>query len=380
MATTDASKPAKGPEDLGVDPGRLEHATALIEGWCKQGLIPGATLCIARNGHVLVQRGFGEIIALARRDARREPTRPDTIFLIASPTKPVTAAAVCLLVERGRLLLEDPVSAIIPEFRGGERERVRIRHLLTHTSGLPDMLPENVELRSRHAPVHAFAEGACTTPLLYNPGSDCRYQSMGIALLGAIVERIAGVPLREFIARELFQPLGMVDSWLGLGPLPRERVAQVRLPAEDAATSWNWNSDYWRDLGAPWGGMHSTVGDYMRFMQMLLDGGRYSGRQILSRPMVETILADHIATLSGMSEEGRLEHAWGLGWRLNRPRGAFRLPEIASPRTFGHPGSTGTVAWADPDSGLACALFTSQPAAGRLLGLASNAVAAVVMG
>ncbi len=158
----------------------------------------------------------------------------------------------------------------IPEFRGGDRERVVIRHLLTHTSGLPDMLPENEELRKRHAPLREFVTATCRTPLLFTPGTKVSYQSMGVLLAGEIVERITGRPLREFLRRQLFQPLGMRNTSLGLGgrKIPDTMQCQV-----DEHTDWDWNSPYWRDLGSPWGGAHAAAGDVSRLLRCFVNPG-----------------------------------------------------------------------------------------------------------
>lgn len=366
-------------ERVGLSPTRLEGAARLIKGWTSEGTIPTAALCVARHGKVVVQRGFGHFIPLADEKAAPHPTQAGTIFLIASLTKPIVASAAALLIERGQLLLDDPVSALLPEFSGEDRQKTRLYHLLTHTSGLPDMLPENIPLRQRHAPLSEFVQGACTTPLLFPPGTNCRYQSMGIALLGEIIARVSGMPLGEFLRREFFIPLGMADSALGLRELPRERIARVSLPEAEEQNDWTWNRPYWRELGAPWGGMHSTVGDYAIFLQMLLNGGAYGGQRILSRMTVETMLTNHLATMPAVPERVKLEQSWGLGWRLNRPRGAFYFAELASSRAFGHAGATGTTAWADPETGLLCVLFTNQPQGERLLKLASNAVAGTIV-
>jgi CubicO group peptidase (beta-lactamase class C family) len=363
------------PEEVGLSTARLEHAQNLLAGWAADGSIPGAALCVARRGVVVVQRGFGQYTPLEPTGAAPQPVQAETIFLIASLTKPVVATAAMLLVERGRLLLEDMVSALLPEFGGEDRQKTRVLHLLTHTSGLPDMLPQNVALRQEHAPCEEFVRRTCSTPLLFAPGKECRYQSMGIALLGAIIERLSGQPLRSYMQREILAPLGMADSFLGLGALSPARTAQVVLSPEEQALDWTWNSAYWRDLGAPWGGMHATVGDYARILQAFLEGGS----PILSRNTVQTMLANHIATMPSLAERLRLEQGWGLGWRLNVPRGAHGLAELASPRTFGHAGATGTTAWADPETGLVCVLFTTQPTAGRKLNMISNAIAAAVV-
>ena len=119
--------------------------------------------------------------------------KPERVFILASISKPMTVTGVMTLVERGKLHLEDPVRKYIPEFKGGDRDLVTVRHLLTHTSGLPDMLPENVELRKRHAPIADFVAATCKTPLLFKPGTQVKYQSMGILLASAIAERISGL-------------------------------------------------------------------------------------------------------------------------------------------------------------------------------------------
>lgn len=363
-------------ERVGLSSARLEEVSRLLARWAEEGTIPAAALCVACQGTVLLECGFGRFTPLLEEEGHRlYSTQADTIFLIASLTKPIVASAAALLVERGQLLLNDPVSAFLPELEGEDRRKMRVYHLLTHTSGLPDMLPENVALRQRHAPLSEFVKGSCTTPLLFAPGTNCRYQSMGIALLGEIVARISGMPLNEFLRREFFLPLGMNHSALGVEGLPRERIARVVLHEDEERNDWNWNSSYWRELGAPWGGMHSTVGDYAIFLQMLLNGGVYGGRQILGRMTVETMLSDHVALMPNIPADVKLEQAWGLGWRLNRPRGAFQFPELASTRTFGHAGATGTAAWADPETELLCVLFTNQPRSERMLKLISNAVA-----
>lgn len=353
---------------------RLERIAALCRRWTNDNADRAVAVYVTQGKHILMDSGFGAMHPLSDAGTSRA-THPDTIFLVASLTKPLTAAAICLLVDRGQVLLDDPLSDYIPTFVGGERQALRLRHLLTHTSGLPDMLAENVALRVAHAPLSEFVDRTCTTPLLFLPGTDCRYQSMGILLAAAVVERVTGVSLPQFLASEFFQPLGMRDSCLGLGLLDQGRTARVILQPDDAQTSWNWNSAYWRGLGAPWGGLHTTARDYARFLQFMLAGGLWQGQPILSAAMVRCMLGNQLAGMAGVPGQVKLEQAWGLGWRLNQPAGTHGLPEIASARTFGHGGATGTTAWADPDSGLACVTLTNDPESGRLRSCLSNLVA-----
>jgi len=379
MISTGSAYTAPAPEELGISSERLTRVYGLLQQWTDNGTIPGATLYMARHGVTLANQGFGLYKPLAAGSEPARPVQPDTIFLIASLTKPVVATALLLLLERGHLLLQDPVAALLPEFQGPGRDKVRLYHLLTHTSGLPDMLPENVALRERHAPLSEFIDHICNTPLLFEPGSDCRYQSMGIALLGEIIARISGVPARQFLQQELLLPLGASDSYLGLGDLPQDRIAQSTLTETEALLDWTWNSPYWRDLGAPWGGMHATAQDYARVLQLFLDAGRAGGRQILGSSLSRMAISDQLATMPGLAEQAKASQGWGLGWQINRRPGAHLLVETASQRTFGHWGATGTLAWADPETGLTCVVLTNQPKASRLLGVIANAVAATVL-
>lgn len=267
------------------------------------------------------------------------PARPETVFLLASITKPMTAAAVMKLVDRGEVRLSDPVQRHLPEFAGGDRALVTVKHLLTHTSGLPDMLPDNDALRRRHAPLRDFVAGAMKTPLLFKPGTECRYQSMGILLAAEIVERITKRPLREFLQAELFAPLGMNATSLGLGGRKLESTAPSQVTADP---EWNWNSRYWRDLGAPWGGALAPAGDVAKFLEAFLKPG------LLKPESQRAMVTDQNAGLN---------KAYGVGFAVSG------LGSGCSRRAFGHGGSTGTACWADPERDRVFVLVTTKPAA-----------------
>jgi CubicO group peptidase (beta-lactamase class C family) len=160
-----------------------------------------------------------------------------------------------------------------------------------------------------------------------------------------------------------------------MGALPAERLVRVILPPGTEQTSWNWNSPYWRGLGSPWGGLHTTAGDYARVLDMMLDGGRFGQTQIVSAAMTSAMLTNQLLGMPALSARAQRENGWGLGWRLNQPPGTHGLPEIAPVCTFGHGGATGTVAWGDPDSGLACVILTNDPQSGDFRARASNLVA-----
>jgi len=257
-----------------------------------------------------------------------------------------------VLVDRGEWQLDDPVVRYLPEFSEGARARVTLRHLLNHTSGLPDQLPENDALRARHAPLSEFVAGAAQTPLHFEPGSRYQYQSMGTLLAAEAVERVSGEPLAAFLEREVFAPFGMSRSALGVGgfgleelvPSQTEHAAPEAGAGDPAAREWDWNSPYWRKLAAPWGGAHASAGDVARFLEGI---ARADGR-VLRPESAREMVNDQTAGL-GVRR--------GLGFALG-PEGFGRG---ASARSFGHTGSTGTIAWTDPESDTTCVLLTSLP-------------------
>jgi CubicO group peptidase (beta-lactamase class C family) len=357
-------------ESVGMAAEQLECAAAHLEQAVASNQIGAASLTVARRGKVVYSRGYGRL----RPAEGAPPVAADSVFLLASITKPVTAGALMMLVDEGWVSLEDPVCRYLPEFSGGRRGEVKVRHLLSHTSGLPDMLPENTSLRRAHAPLRAFVEGALKTPLLFRPNAAFRYQSMGTLLAAEIAERVSGQRLRDFERERIFAPLGMEASALGTGGRALKELVWcgTTAPGEESEDErqWGWNSPYWRDLGAPWGGMHSNGADLAVLMQTMLNGGVYGGRRILSA-----------ATAAAMvrNQNPSLQAPWGLGWALADSVVWNSCGELVSPATFGHTGATGTVAWADPQRELICIVLTNKRVEeGSLLRRVSNAVAAAV--
>ena len=344
---------------------RLETASRLLAAEISSGRVLAASLLVARHEKVVLHRGYGKLAPTG--EAR--PVTPGTVFLLASITKPVTACSLLLLAERGKVSLNDPARVYLPELA---HQDIRVRDLLSHTSGMPDMLPENTELRRAHAPLSEFVKHAMTTPLLYPPRTDFRYQSMGTLLAGEIVERVSGKRLRDFEREEIFAPLGMKDSSLGLGGRRIEDTAWCQSQPGPDTDRFGANSPYWRDMGHPWGGMHSTTMDLAILLQTFLDGGVYAGKRVFSRATVAAMTRDQNTAIG---------KPWGLGWGLATSIVWSYFGELVSPRTFGHSGATGTVAWADPETGLVCVILTTRPSGeddGRLLRLVSNAVAGAV--
>jgi beta-lactamase class C len=310
--------------------GRWDQSLALLDEQTRSGQVAAATLFVQQQSSVF-QRALGQAKTM------------DAVFLLASLTKPMTAVALMVLVDRQQVSLSDPVQRFLPEFRGEGRERVLIQHLLTHTSGLPDMLPEDQELRKRHAPLAEFVERTCRTPLLFPPGSALRYQSMGILLAAEIAVRVTQQPFPSFVSQQVFQPLGLQKTSLGLGgrAITDTMQCQVTQPSD-----WDWNSPYWRHLASPWGGAHATASDVAQFLQYFA----HPDGRVLKPETAAAMVTNHTAGLA---------KRWGLGWMLNEGQ----LGKSNSPATFGHSGSTGTFCWLDPTRDLSFVLLTTKPAA-----------------
>ncbi len=346
------------PDPLDLHPGRwlevLKFAAALVD----QRALSALAFQVQRHGRAT------PVVALGFCDQERtRPLSSDTRFLVASLTKPVVAMAVLRLVERGLLSLNDRVLDWLPEFSEAAKRNITIRQLLTHTSGLPDMLSNNAQLRQQHAPMSAFVAGTCAAPLEYAPGRGVQYQSMGYALLDPIMQRASGQRTRDFIRETIFEPLEMHHTCLGTAPgEDRSDIAELSIPPEQlGGGEWNWNSEYWQQLGAPWGGMISTVNDLSRFCACILAQGLGPQGPVWSPATVAMATENRLYDFPGIPPESQRSRGWGCGWRLNWLDHRSCFSDLLPATAFGHWGATGTLFWIDPTSQTAAVLLTTQP-------------------
>jgi CubicO group peptidase (beta-lactamase class C family) len=276
----------------------------------------------------------------------------DDIFLLASISKPISVAALMTLYELGQFQLDDPVKKFVPEFSESPRDRITIRQLLTHVSGLPDQLPENNSLRKRRAPLSDFVDLAVRTPLLFDPGTRYTYSSMAILLAAEVARRICRSEFPKLVEETVFKPLGMNRSALGLGQFKREDTVRCQVEraapesggGDPTAKNWDWNSPYWRNLASPWGGAHGSAPDVARFLAEFLHPSGKALKPETARLMVQ----NH-------NPEDVTPH--GLGFATGQRSGSPGCSE----KTFGHSGATGTLAWADPESDTICVVLTTLP-------------------
>ncbi|MBL8816712.1 MAG: beta-lactamase family protein [Planctomyces sp.] len=291
---------------------------------------------------------------------------PPRRFLVASITKPIVGMLAIQFAEHGCLGMNDRVLEYLPEFDCSTLRRITIRHLLTHTCGLPDMLPENQELRRQHAPLQAYVAATANCQPEFSAGVDCRYSSMGFAVLGAILERVSGKSLQVLVADHIFQPLQMTSSWLGLPESDATTLMPTIEPCElpvwqSQDSNWNWNSLYWRTLGAPWGGMISTVADLGMLARMMLRHGVSGENQVLSPVGIRLATSHQTRWISGLPASVADTQRWGLGWRLNWPDHPASFGDFVSPDAYGHWGATGTMIWIDPAEQTYCVILTTRP-------------------
>ena len=346
----------------GISPARLARALSRLDDWVAADRAPGVAAVVVRRGDV-VARHFAGAAEPGGGSARRVSGR--TIFPLGSIAKPVTAVAFMRLVEAGEVLLDDPVARFVPEFGRLGKESIRVRHLLSHTSGLPDSLPNNEALRKRREALPAFVRSACRLEPSFVPGTRVLYSNPGILILAEVVERVYGQPFTEVAEQTIFRPLGLASMSYRPDAEVYSEIARLRPPQGRKPSSWDNNSVYWRQLGSAWGGLFSTADDLARFGQLFLKavagGPGAAGESALGEPLVGCAAAramvrsqtEGIQTASGDPE------AWGFGWALPGHHATNWAGDLASLATFGHIGASGAL-WIDPVAELVCVVLTSE--------------------
>lgn len=375
-ARSPARVPTVEPDEIRIDPRQLRVAYDLMENWTTgpNAAVPGGAILVGRAGKCLAARYFGR----QGPEANAEPIRRDAMFYMASVTKPVIYMAAMLLVERGRLNLSDRVQRYIPEFDGQWKDAVQVLHLFTHTSGLPDELPNNTELRQQQSPLRTFIEGSIRADLLFRPGTRQSYASSATILVAEIIQRLSGRSIHEFIRREIAEPLGLRSTGLGSQGFARERLVRATLPQYQVGIAGHWNSRYWQEFGSPAGGLFSTPEDFAVICALMLNAGRWGDLQLLSPATVRMMTSNRLNELPNLAEEVRRTQPWGLGWRLNHLGMADSWGDLLDRNVFGHTGSVGNLVWMDPRTQGFCILLSNYlraRAPWRLVHL-SNAIAA----
>jgi CubicO group peptidase (beta-lactamase class C family) len=374
--------PRTKPEQVGLSSERLEHVSRVLRNEIEKGKFPGAVALVARKGRIAYYESFG-----ARDPETRTPMTRDTIFRIYSMTKPITSVAVMMLQEEGRLVLTDPVSKFLPQLaklqvavekkEGGfelvpAQREITIQDLLRHTSGFVyGSRTHNARVKEAYVREGVDARDLTNTelverlarvPLSNHPGAAWEY-SRSTDVLGRLVEVISGKTLGKFFEERIFTPLAMKDSGFFVAKDKLGRIAQPF--GIDPATG---DKISLIDVTAPpryesgGGGAVSTTDDYVRFAQMLLNGGRLDGVRLLSRTTVAFMASDQLGRIADtMRSPG---YTFGLGFAVRTDYGLGA--QASSPGEFNWAGAGGTFFWVDPKEEVVAILMTQQPGPSRL--------------
>lgn len=380
------------PQSVGMDPARIERLKMLAAGWVEKGDTPTLAVLVARRGVVVLHEAFG----VRRADDVSTSLKGDSIFAVASVAKPVTAAAVMCLVEDGLIGLNRPFIDYVPELDvPGVQwlQEARVADLLSHTAGFDDVkLGAFVEAAGKrtselppaepgqHPKLGRLIRLAAGAALAHQPGSTMLYSNFGYNLLGDIVRRVSGQPFWQFVRSRVFDPLGMTDSHFVLPPALRERrvYRAPGMPGTSANQMFRgFDSPEYDELDLGSGGLASTARDLAVFLQMLLNGGQYDDRRVLSRASVAAMTRHQI--------DGSKVSGYGYGWFIFGPGDRFvRNSPLVSPSAFGHSGYASTYVWADPALEVLGVYLSTSPRLHRgdyssTIDLFQNAVHAAVL-
>jgi CubicO group peptidase (beta-lactamase class C family) len=337
----------------------LPGVGAAMEQMVAKGEIAGAITMVVTKDSVL----HFEATGLADIAAQR-PMTPETMFWIASMTKPVTGAAVLMLQDDGKLNVADPVAKYLPEFAAlkspsGKPANLTITQILTHTSGLGEASPADAKAAKTLADLVPLWLAA---PMQYEPGEKWKYTQSGINAAGRIVEVVSGMSFDAFLQQRIFDPLGMKDTAFYPGDALRARFATGYAKNKDtgALEAVPPRGEFGTRDHPPFanGGLFSTAPDYARFCQMLLNGGNFAGHLYLSAEAMKYLTTPQTGDLpTGFLQMDK--YGWGIGTCILRTPHEG-VAAMLSPGTYGHGGAWGTQAWIDPVRGVAYVLMVQR--------------------
>ncbi len=354
--------PMTVPEKVGVSAERLERIRPVMQSYVDKGQVSGFLTVVARHGKIVHFETIG------MRDVEgSKPVEPDTIFRIYSMSKPITSVAVMMLYEEGHFQLTTPVSQFIPEFENMKvynedqtevldaKKKITIKHLLMHTAGLTygwgnkpvDALYREAKIREPGSTLVDMVEKLSKIPLVHEPGEKWTY-SVSTDVLGYFVEVVSGMPFEEFLQTRIFSPLGMVDTAFSVPSEKVDRFAALYRPTKENGLERTRRPalevDEYTFFPSGGGGLVSTAADYMRFSQMLLNGGELDGVRILGKKTVELMRYPHH------------NNRFGLGFRIitdeNPPN------TLESVGSFSWSGAAATTFWIDPHEEVVAVLMT----------------------
>jgi CubicO group peptidase (beta-lactamase class C family) len=371
-------------ELVGMSTTRLQRMDAVINDYIAKGRQAGVGVLVARNGRIVYYKAYGQDDVQAK-----TPLKRDAIYRIASQTKAIVSIGLMTLFEEGKFLLDDPISKYIPAFKNPKvldkynekdttyttvpaKREITIRQLFTHTSGIsyPSIgTKEAVAIYAKNkipsgigtpdGKLEDAINRLAALPLVHQPGEKWTY-GLSVDVLGRLIEVLSGQPLDQFLRTRLFEPLGMNDTYFYLPASKQSRLTRVytedstktlrRLPSQGGISE-----DYPKQAGTYFSGgagLSSTLYDYAIFLQMMLNGGEYNGKRILSPTTVRLITTNQIGDINqGLNK-------FGLGFAITSERSAARLPVSQGSYDWG--GFFGTTYWVDPKEGVVALIYTQK--------------------
>ena len=377
--------PRARPEDVGLSSERLARISGVLKADIEAGRIPGAVIAIARRGKLVALDAYGW-----RDKAAGVAMTTDTIFNIASMTKPMTAVGGLMLYEQGKLLIDDPLGKYFPKFAdmrvavsdNGEptidtvpaNRPITIQDLMRHTSGIiyggrgntivHKQYPAGSSAAATKLDGAAFMDTLASLPLLYQPATVWDY-GFGLDVLGLTIEKVSGQPLGQYLEANLFKPLGMTDTLFAVSGDRVGRYAKPLPTDPDTGKPQARSPELTQPLKFECGGgcAASTASDYLRFAVMLMNGGRSGEARVLGPRTVAYMLSDHlganIRNLVGNADPTRADYGFGLGLAVRTTPGVVRM--MGSVGQFSWPGASGTDWWVDPKEELAVVCLSAAP-------------------
>jgi len=361
----------------GLREDQIARLHALIAGHIKAGRYPGAQIAIARHGQLAHFHTFGEAAA-------GKPATDDTLWLLFSNTKVITAAACWLLAEQGAFRFTDRMADHVPEFARNGKGDVTIMQIITHTGGFP-----NADVPQAAWEDHAkMREAVCNFSLEFTPGARLHYHG-GSAhwALAVLIEQLTGQDFRTFIREALIEKMGLAgEMQVGLAPGAMARAADMHAPGPDGmvAPLADRNTPAFRKAGVPGGGGYATARGMVAFYQMMLAGGEIGGTRLLGPRTLSYAIRNWTGDMIDQAPSMNQPMHRGLGPHIRGNTPTIRgLGAFASPTTFGHGGAGNSYCWADPESGVSFAYLTNcripDPWHGQRMDLVSNFVHSAIL-
>jgi CubicO group peptidase (beta-lactamase class C family) len=357
--------PMAKPESVGMSAKRLERINAFIKSYIDSSQIAGAVTLVARSGKIVHFEAQGQ-----RYQEEQLPMEKDSLFSLASMTKPIASTALMMLWEDGKFMLDDPISRWLPSYANkmvsdpvAERRDsvpavrpVTVRHVLTHTSGLQPIPSCGSSQADAPKTVLEAVERAASLPLDFQPGERWRYGS-STDYVGVLVEKISGMTLDDFVRTRIFEPLGMRDTHYNIPKEKVNRVAAIYRPGAEGRIELTRKPAYREPTRCFPGtaGLSGTAADYFRFAQMLLNGGEYGGQRLLGRMTVNLMISNHIGADKNVYVRGE-GYGFGLGFSVLTDPG--KSQDALSIGTFSWGGANGTLFWVDPAEELVGIIMT----------------------